>query len=102
MAEQKRIYIVCATGIATSTMLRVKIEDFLRRKGINATVNQYRVTELTPSRVDADVIVATTGMPAELARVVPVINGVPLITGQGEDKVLQELLDILRGKELTK
>lgn len=98
MTKEKRIYIVCATGIATSTMLRVKIEEFLKRKGINVTVNQYRVTELTPSRVDADVIVATTGMPAEFSKVVPVINGIPLITGQGEDKVLQELLDVLQAK----
>lgn len=99
MARKKKVYIVCATGIATSSMLRVKIEDFLRRKGIDATVNQYRVTELTPSRVDADVIVATTGMPAEFTRVVPVINGVPLITGKGEKEVLQELLDVLQANE---
>lgn len=99
MTGEKKVYIVCATGIATSTMLRVKIEEFLRQKGIAATVNQYRVTELSASRVDADVIVATTGMPAEFAKAVPVINGVPLITGQGEDEILQELLDILQAKE---
>ncbi|MBC7232090.1 MAG: PTS sugar transporter subunit IIB [Chloroflexi bacterium] len=96
MAKKKKVYIVCATGIATSSMLRVKIEDFLKRKGIDATISQYRVTELTPSRVNADVIVATTGMPTEFAKVVRVINGVPLITGKGEKEVLQELLDVLQ------
>ena len=92
----KKVYVVCATGIATSTMLRVKIEAFLQEKGIDVEVSQYRVTEITPSRVDADAIVATTGMPDEFSEVVPVINGLPLITGQGEDEALQELLEVLQ------
>ncbi len=96
--ERKKVYIVCATGIATSTMLRVKIEEFLKDRGIDVVVNQYRVTELAPSRVDADVIVATTGMPDEFAGVVPVINGVPLITGVGEDQTLQEILETLQAE----
>ena len=92
----KRIYLVCATGIATSTMLRVKLEEFLRDKGIKASIQQYRVTELSPDRVEADVIVSTTGMPAEFSRVVPVIDGVPLITGIGEEEILDELLRVLK------
>jgi galactitol PTS system EIIB component len=91
----KRVYVVCATGVATSTILRMKIDEFLRLRGIDAQVTQFRVTELSPSRLDADVIVATTSMPHEFAEVVPVINGIPLITGQGEDQALQRLLDIL-------
>lgn len=95
----KKVYVVCATGIATSTMLRVKIEKFLLQHGIEASIQQYRVTELTPSRVDADVIVATTGMPDEFAEVVPVVNGLPLITGVGEKEALEEILRILRADE---
>jgi PTS system galactitol-specific IIB component len=91
----KRVYVVCATGVATSTILRMKIDEFLRVRGIDAQVTQFRVTELSPSRLDADVIVATTSVPEELAEVVPVINGIPLITGQGEDQALQRLLHIL-------
>lgn len=100
MAEEKKVYIVCATGIASSTMVRVKLEEFFQQKGINAAIHQYRITELAPSRIDADVIVATTGgVPDDIAAVVPVVDGVPLITGIGEDKILQELLDILQSKE---
>lgn len=93
---EKKVYVVCATGIATSTMIKLKIESFLRDHGIDAKISQYRVTELTPSRVDADAIVATTGMPDEFHEVVPVVNGLPLLTGQGEDEALQELLEILQ------
>ncbi len=92
----KTVYLVCATGIATSTMLRMKVEEFLAEQGIQASVYQFRVTELNPARIDADVIIATTGLPADFAETVPVINGVPLITGVGQDKTFEELLSILK------
>jgi PTS system galactitol-specific IIB component len=95
----KKVYVVCATGIATSTMIRVKIEEFLKKNGIQATIYQYRVTELSPSRVDADVIVATTEIPTDIAQVAPVVNALPLITGIGESEALQKILDILQSKE---
>lgn len=93
----KKIYLVCATGIATSTMLRVKIENFLEEKGIKATVNQYRVTELFPDRVDADVIVSTTEIPPEIEAKAPVVSGLLLITGMGEEEVLEKVVEIITG-----
>lgn len=93
----KKIYLVCATGIATSTMLRVKIENYLREKGIKASINQYRVTELFPDRIDADVIVSTTEIPAEIEAKAPVISGLPLVTGVGEEEVMEKVVAILEG-----
>jgi PTS system galactitol-specific IIB component len=95
MAEKKRIYIVCATGVATSSMLKVKINEFFEDKPVDIKVNQYRVTELSPSRIDADVIVATTGVPDDIKEVVPVIDGTPLVTGRGERETLERLLELL-------
>ena len=92
----KKVYVVCATGIATSTMIRLKIENFLREHGVEAAIRQFRVTELAPSRIDADAIVATMEMPAEFAEVVPVLNGISLLTGVGEAETLQRLLEILK------
>jgi len=91
----KKVWIVCATGIATSTMVRLRVEQYLADQGIPAEVTQYRVSELSADRVDADAIVTTTGMPPEFAAVAPVINAVPLLTGIGEDAVLAELKDAL-------
>lgn len=90
------VYLVCATGIATSTMLRVKIEDYLADHGLEAEIRQYRVTELSPSRIDADVIISTTAIPDEIHKVAEVVDGIPLITGQGEEEVLKKVLDLLR------
>lgn len=92
----KTIYVVCATGIATSTMLRVKVEKFLEEQGIEARILQFRVTELSPDRVDADVILATTEIPPEFEEVVPVVNGISLITGIGQTETLQALARVLQ------
>lgn len=91
----KKVYVVCAAGVATSTMVRLKVEAFLREKGIAALVTQHRVSELSVDRLDADAIVATTGMPSEFGAVVPVLNGVSLLTGIGQQAVLDELALVL-------
>ena len=95
----KSIYLVCATGIATSTMLRVKVEQFLEEKGIEAEVHQYRVAEMFPDRITADVILATTSMPPEVEEQFKVISGLPLLTGMGEEEVFIELEKVLTEEE---
>jgi len=79
-------------------MLRAKIENYLQENGIKVGVNQYRVTELRPDRIDADVIVSTTEIPAEIKDKVPVISGLPLITGIGEKEVLEKVVEIIKRK----
>lgn len=92
----KTVYVVCATGIATSTMLRLKVEKFLEEQGIAARVLQYRVTEISPDRCEADVILATTEIPPEFEKVAVVINGISLITGIGQGETLQSLARALQ------
>lgn len=94
----KTVYVVCATGIATSTMMRLKIERFLEERGIEARVLQYRVTEITPERTAADAIVATTEIPPEFEKVTAVINGISLITGIGQTATLEQLAQVLSEK----
>lgn len=92
----KTVYVVCATGVATSTMLRLKVEKFLDEQGIEARVLQYRVTELSPKRMEADAILATTEIPPEFHEITNVINGISLITGIGQNETLQKLARVLR------
>jgi PTS system galactitol-specific IIB component len=92
----KTVYVVCATGIATSTMLRLKVVNFLEEQGLEARVLQYRVTELSPDRMEADIILATTEIPPEFDKMARVINGISLITGIGQEETLQELAQALK------
>ena len=91
----KSVYLVCATGIATSSMMRVKILDYLESKGIEAEVFQYRVAELSPERIKADLIVATTSIPPEIESNFKVISGVPLLTGIGEEETMEAIAKAL-------
>lgn len=95
----KTVYFVCATGIATSSMLRVKVQDFLESRGIDIEVFQYRVAEMFPDRIKADVIVATTSMPPEITEKSTVISGLPLLTGIGEEETLEAIANALTDKK---
>ncbi len=95
----KTVYLVCATGIATSSMLRVKVQDYLESKGIDIEVFQYRVAEMFPDRITADVIVATTSMPPEVTEKFTVISGLPLLTGIGEEETLEAIANALTDKK---
>ena len=94
----KCIYLVCALGITTSTMLRVKIEDYLEKTGIEAEIHQYSVEQMLSERIKADVILTTTVLPAEIKDQTCVIEGMPLLDGSGPDLVFEELEKILRIK----
>jgi PTS system galactitol-specific IIB component len=91
----KTVYLVCATGIATSSMLKVKVLDYLESKGIEVELFQYRVAEMFPDRIKADVIVSTTSMPPEVEEQFTVISGLPLLTGIGEEETLEAIAKAL-------
>ncbi|BBM18838.1 MULTISPECIES: PTS sugar transporter subunit IIB [Enterococcus] len=93
----KNLLFVCATGIATSTAVTEKVLEFLKEKDMNdINYSQTNVASVQSNSDDADLIVSTTKIPYELNT--PVINGLPLITGIGEEKVLNSIYDQLKGE----
>lgn len=85
----KKVLIICGTGVATSTVVAAKVRDHLAEAGIGATVVQGKVMDLVTGDADADLIVATTEVPASVT--VPVIRALPLLTGIGQEEVLDEI-----------
>lgn len=85
----KRILVVCGTGVATSTVVVGKIREHLKSRGVEAEIQQGKVMDLVRGDVDADLIVATTEVPAGLS--VPSVRGLALLTGVGEDSVYQQI-----------
>jgi galactitol PTS system EIIB component len=90
----KKVLIICGTGVATSTVVAAKVRDHLAAEGIGANVVQGKVMDLVGGDVEADLIVATTDVPASVT--VPVIRALPLLTGIGQEEVLAEIADTLR------
>ena len=89
MTGAKRILVICGTGVATSTVVVQKIRSFCADNGFDATISQGAVADLLSGRVNADFIVATTQVPSSVT--VPVIHGLPFLTGIGVDAVHQQI-----------
>lgn len=92
----KKLMIMCGSGVATSTVVTGKVKSWLADEGLADQVKLYqsKVAEEVNHIDDYDVIVSTTLVPASIKD--KVINGVPLLTGVGAEKVFSEIK-----KELT-
>lgn len=91
---KKKVLVACGTGIATSTVVTIKIQEALKKNNIDADVIQCKVSEI-PSKIDgADLIVTTTVY--ENSKI-PVIRGLSFLTGIGMEKDLEKIVETLKG-----
>ena len=91
----KQVLVICGTGVATSTVVATKIKEHCAAQGIDVDVRQGKVMDLLGGRASADLIVATTQVPADVT--IPVIPGLPFLTGMGLDSTLDQIVAALRG-----
>lgn len=98
-ASSARIYkivVACGTAIATSTHVSIKLKDLLEERGIKVHTIQCRVTEVPSLAPDADLVVSTAQVPYDIH--VPVVDGIPFLTGIGVKEVIDRIEDILKNK----
>jgi PTS system galactitol-specific IIB component len=71
------------------------IEEACKTAGIKVMIHQCKAAEV-PSLVQqgADLIVTTTPLPKNIT--IPVIQGLPFLTGIGRDQVLKQIIDALK------
>lgn len=89
----KTVLVICGTGVATSTMVASSIKEHCAAQGIAVQVSQGKVMDLLSGTPDVDVIVATTAVPDSVT--VPVVAGLPFLTGMGKDAALAEVVSHL-------
>ena len=91
----KTVIVSCGTGIATSTVVAIAIEEACKAAGIKVVTKQCKAAEIK-NYIDAgaDLIVTTTQMRFDPG--IPVIKGLPFLTGIGKEKVMEEILAVLR------
>jgi len=87
--SKKKILVICGTGVATSTVVMQKMKAFLRDIGVDAALEQSKVSDVLNKAEQYDVIISTTAVPPSLAG--KVINAVPLLTGIGKEQVFAEI-----------
>ena len=83
---------VCGSGTVSSTMLAAKVESILEEMGIrvNAVGVMPQMVQEYVDRGGVDLVVTTSPIPGDIK--VPIIKGVPLLTGIGEDECIEEII----------
>jgi PTS system galactitol-specific IIB component len=89
---------VCGSGIVTSSMLLVRVQDIFDEEKISCTVDTtspYEMESIIASR-PVDLIISTTPL-TEMKNVkCPIILGHALLSGHGEDEVIEEIRSLGR------
>ncbi len=87
----KKILVACGTGIATSTVVTLKLQEALKKAGIEAAVTQCKVSEVA-SKTDVDLIVTTTHYDNPK---VPVFRSLAFLTGVGVEAEIAKIIELL-------
>ena len=91
----KTVIVSCGTGIATSTVAAIAIEEACKEAGIDVITKQCKGQEIPELlKQGADLIVTTSVMRFDPG--IPVVKGLAFLTGVGKDEIVQEILDYLR------
>lgn len=90
------ILVVCGNGAVTSTVVLNKIKEGLEKEGVQANIVQKRAAEgsLALENKKFDVAVSTAGQNFAKNSDVPVLNGIPFLTGVGQDAVITQIVEI--------
>ena len=89
-----KIMVACGSGIATSMHVAVVLREKLAEAKLNATIDGCSVNELPDRSGGYDIIVSTAQVPFEMAQAV--FNAVPILSGIGEDEVIEGILTKVR------
>jgi PTS system galactitol-specific IIB component len=91
----KTVIVSCGTAVATSTVVATAIEEACKKNGIAVKVKQCKAAEVPILlQQGADLIVTTTPLRGDPG--IPVIKGLPFLTGVGTEAVLKQILEVLK------
>ena len=92
----KRILVACGNGIATSTVVAIKIREACENENIKVLVDQCKLMELDSRASDFDFIV-TTGKIQNSEKInVPIVGAMSLLTGIGEEETLEKIINMCK------
>lgn len=95
-----KIIVACGSGVATSQTVASKINRMLKEKKINSTVDAVDIKSLDNFIKDADVYVSIVRTNKTFT--IPVINGIAFLTGMGQDKEFEKLVDAIKKADASK
>jgi PTS system galactitol-specific IIB component len=92
----KRILLACGTAVATSTVVTSRLQDAMKKRGLDGkfTCSQCKIAEIMSKVSNFDILIANAKAPPGVT--IPVINGLPLLTGVGAEKVWDEIAELIK------
>ncbi|WP_077613063.1 PTS galactitol transporter subunit IIB [Clostridium sp. Marseille-P2415] len=92
---RKKVIVACGGAVATSTIAANKVVDLCKKNGIDVEICQIRISEIESYLEGADLIVTTSKVKRDYG--VPLLTGMPFISGVGVEKTEQAILEVLKG-----
>lgn len=90
----KKIVIACGAGLATSSMVKEKVETILKENNIAFKIIQCTLTEVEQYDGEVDLIITT--MKVRKKYTSPVISGSSYLSGVNEDEITKQIVAILK------
>ena len=91
---KKKVIVACGGAVATSTIAANKVVELGKKNGIDIDICQVRKSEIESNLSGASLIVTTSKVKRDYG--VPLITGMPFISGIGVDKTEKAILDVLK------
>lgn len=91
----KKIIVACGGAVATSTVAANRIKELCQNNGISIDLVQCRVSEIESHMANTDLICTTMRVKKKYGAI-PVLTVMGFISGINEEKLEQDILDILK------
>ena len=93
---KKKVIVACGGVVATSTIAANKVVELCKKNGIDVEICQIQILEIESNLSGAVLIVPTSKVKRDYA--IPVITGMPFISGVGVEKTEAAILKVLQGE----
>ena len=93
---KRKVIVACGGAVATSTMAAEEIRELCEANNITVELVQCRVNEIETYMDGADLI-CTTAKVDRTFDDIPVVHGMPFVSGVGIEAQQQKILTILVG-----
>lgn len=92
---KRKIIVACGGAVATSTLAAEEIKELCAEHEITLDLIQCRVTEIETYMEGADLICTTARVDRQFGDI-PVVHGMPFVSGVGIDVLRQKILTLLQ------